>query len=143
MSVTGFYNGNVQVPVSQALAGTGVTKIGDTATNDSQTLASVAFCNDNAGTVTCQLRWYDAANAVEHLVWQGPVETKKSVVLRLTAEQASKAFPRVDVEASSDGKTVRAYFQQPSDLWNMRPVLALAYEAETKRKETDGAEESP
>ncbi|WP_313195855.1 hypothetical protein [Shinella zoogloeoides] len=81
MSVTGFYNGNVQVPVSQALAGTGVTKIGDTASNDSQTLASVAFCNDNAGTVTCQLRWYDAANAVEHLVWQGPVETKKSVVL--------------------------------------------------------------
>ena len=81
MSVVGNYAGNVQIPVSQSLSGTGTTKIGDAVSDDSLTLASVGFCNDNAGTVNCQLRWYDAANAVEHLVWQGPVETKKSVVL--------------------------------------------------------------
>lgn len=81
MSVTGFYNGNVQVPVSQMLTGTGVTRIGDAMTDNTNTVASAAFCNDTGGAVVCQLRWFDAVNAVERLIWQGSVASKETKVL--------------------------------------------------------------
>lgn len=81
MSVTGFYNGNVQVPVSQALTNTSTTRIGDAMTDKTMTVASVAFCNDTGAAVVCQLRWYDSVNAVEHLIWQGSVPTKETGIL--------------------------------------------------------------
>ena len=81
MSVQGNYAGNLQVPVSQALTDTSTTKIGDTATDDSLTLASVAFCNDNGGSVTCQLHWYDSVNTTEYLVWQGAVSDNETKIV--------------------------------------------------------------
>lgn len=81
MSVQGNYAGNLQVPVSQALTDTSVTTIGDPATDDSLTIASVAFCNDSGGSVICQFRWYSAENAAEHLVWQGDVSDNETKVL--------------------------------------------------------------
>lgn len=74
MSVNGNYAGNVYVPVCQTLANTSKTDIAEMEDN-SLTLASFAFCNDNASAVICQLYWYDAAAAVEHLVWQKSIAT--------------------------------------------------------------------
>lgn len=79
MSVTGYYTGNVQVPVSALLANTSKTKIGETASDDSLTLASWMFCNDNGSAVVCQLLWYDSTNAVERLVWQRSVPNDDSL----------------------------------------------------------------
>lgn len=81
MSVTGYYTGNVEIPVCQALANTSTTKIGDAAGNDTLTLASAAFCNDTGGAQVCQLLWYDASTTTEHLVWQGSVANDETKVL--------------------------------------------------------------
>jgi hypothetical protein len=75
MSITANYTGNLQVPVCQTLANTTKIAVGSAMTDDSLTLASFAFCNDNASAVVCQLYWYDAANTTEHLVWQKSVAT--------------------------------------------------------------------
>lgn len=75
MSVTGNYAGNVETPVCQTIANTTKIKVGDTMTDDSLTLASFAFCNDNASAVVCQLYWYRNSTAVEALVWQKSVAT--------------------------------------------------------------------
>ncbi len=81
MSVTGYYTGNVQVPVSQVLASASVTRIGEAMTDNTNTVASVAFCNDTAGAVVCQLRWYDVVNTTERLVWEGSVASKETKIL--------------------------------------------------------------
>lgn len=81
MSVTGFYTGNVEIPVCQTLAGTSTTKIGDAADNDTLTLASAAFCNDNGSNQVCQLFWYDASTTTERLIWQGSVTNDETKVL--------------------------------------------------------------
>lgn len=88
MAVNGNYAGNVQVPVCQTLANTTKIAVGSAMTDDTLTLASFAFCNDNGGAVICQLYWYDAANTTEHLVWQKSVandttETVENLPLRL------------------------------------------------------------
>lgn len=88
MAVNGNYAGNVQVPVCQTLANTTKIAVGAAMTDDTLTLASWAFCNDNASAVVCQLYWFDFANNVEHLVWQKSVaidttETVENLPLRL------------------------------------------------------------
>lgn len=79
MSIQGNFTGNVQVPVSQELANTSTTKIGDTMTDDSLTLAGFVIANDSAGAVVTSLFWYDARTTTERLVW------KKSVAANDTA----------------------------------------------------------
>lgn len=79
MSVTGYYTGNVETPISALLTNTTKTKIGDTAANDTLTLASWMFCNDNGASVVCQLYWWDSRNAVERLVWQKSVSNDDSL----------------------------------------------------------------
>lgn len=75
MSLTGNYSGNLQVPIGQVLANTTKIIVGAAMTDDAMTLASFAFCNGNAGTVTMQLYWYDAANTTERLIWQKALAT--------------------------------------------------------------------
>lgn len=75
MSVTGNYAGNLYVPICQTLANTTKIEVGAAMDDDSLTLASFAFCNDNASAVVCQLYWYDAANTTEHLIWQKSAAT--------------------------------------------------------------------
>lgn len=81
MSVTGNYTGNIQVPVCQTLANTTKIAVGSAMTDDSLTLASFSFCNDNASAVVCQLYWYDAANTTENLVWQKSVATDDTTIV--------------------------------------------------------------
>lgn len=81
MSVTGNYSGNVEIPVCQTIANTTKIKVGDTMTDDTLTLASFAFCNDNASAVVCQLYWYRAATTTESLVWQKSVATDATEIV--------------------------------------------------------------
>ncbi|ANK73732.1 hypothetical protein FA04_14550 [Ensifer adhaerens] len=81
MAVTGNYAGNVYVPICQTLANTTKIAVGTAMDDDTLTLASFAFCNDNASAVVCQLYWYDAANTTEHLIWQKPVATDATEVV--------------------------------------------------------------
>ncbi|MDX1222695.1 hypothetical protein GOL85_13280 [Sinorhizobium medicae] len=88
MGVQGNYAGNLYAPICQTLANTTKIKVGDTMDDDTLTLSSFAFCNDNGSAVVCQLYWYDAANTTEHLVWQKSVaddttEVVESLPLRL------------------------------------------------------------
>lgn len=75
MGVQANYAGNLYGPVCQTLANTTKIALGTAMDDDSLTVASFAFCNDNASAVVCQLYWYDAANTTEHLVWQKSVAT--------------------------------------------------------------------
>lgn len=79
MSVTGYYNGNVHVPIVQTLTDTSETTIGDAAVNDTLTLASFAFCNDNGSAKVCQLKWYDGSTS--HLIWQGSVSNDATAIV--------------------------------------------------------------
>lgn len=81
MAVTGNYAGNLEIPVCQTLANTTKIKVGDTMTDDSLTLASFAFCNDNASAVVCQLYWYRASTTTESLIWQKSVATDATEVV--------------------------------------------------------------
>lgn len=81
MSVTGNYTGNLQVPVSQTLANTTKIIVGTAMADDTMTLASWAFCNDNASAVVMQLYWYDFANTTERLIWQKSVATDDTVII--------------------------------------------------------------
>lgn len=81
MSVTGNYSGNVQVPVSQTLANTTKIIVGAAMADNSMTLASWAFCNDNASAVIMQLYWYDFANTTERLIWQKSVATDTTEIV--------------------------------------------------------------
>lgn len=81
MSVTANYTGNLQVPISQTLTNTTKIIVGTAMTDDSLTLASFVFCNDNASAVVCQLYWYDFANTTEHLVWQKSVATDDTTII--------------------------------------------------------------
>jgi len=88
MAVTGNYSGNVEIPVCQTLANTTKIKVGDTMADDTLTLGSFAFCNDNGGAVVCQLYWYRASTTTEALVWQKSVandatEIVENIPLRL------------------------------------------------------------
>lgn len=80
MSVNANYNGGIQSPVSQVLAGATTTKIGSTATDNSLILASWAITNDTGGTVNVYLYWYSASAATEYLIWQKPLATKDTAV---------------------------------------------------------------
>lgn len=80
MSVQGNYAGNLYVPICTTLANTTKTTVA-TMDDDSLTLASFAFCNDNASAVICQVYWYDAAAAVEHLVWQKSAATDTTEIV--------------------------------------------------------------
>lgn len=81
MGVQGNYAGNLYVPICQTLANTTKIAIGTAMDDDSLTLSSFAFCNDNAAAVICQLYWYDAANNVEHLIWQKSTATDTTEVV--------------------------------------------------------------
>lgn len=81
MSVTGNYTGNVQVPISQTLANTTKIIVGAAMADDTLTLASFSFCNDNAASVVMQLYWYDFANTTEHLIWQKSVATDTTEIV--------------------------------------------------------------
>lgn len=81
MTVAGNYAGNVEIPVCQTLANTTKIKVGDTMSDDSLTLASFAFCNDNASAVVCQLYWYRGATATEALIWQKSVATDTTEIV--------------------------------------------------------------
>lgn len=81
MSIAGNYAGNVYVPTCQTIANTTKIAVGSAMTDDTLTLASFAFCNDNASAVVCQLYWYDAANTTEHLIWQKSVATDTTEVV--------------------------------------------------------------
>ena len=81
MAVTGNYAGNVEIPVCQTLANSTKIKVGDTMSDDSLTLASFAFCNDNASAVVCQLYWYRASTTTESLVWQKSVATDTTEIV--------------------------------------------------------------
>lgn len=81
MSIAGNYAGNVEIPVCQTIANTTKIKVGDTMTDDTLTLASFAFCNDNASAVVCQLYWYRASTTTEALVWQKSVATDTTEIV--------------------------------------------------------------
>lgn len=81
MSVAGNYAGNLEIPVTQTIANTTKIKVGDTMSDDSLTLASFAFCNDNGGAIVCQLYWYRAATTTESLVWQKSVANDDTTVV--------------------------------------------------------------
>lgn len=90
---------------------------------------TVSYLGINLGKVR---RWF------MRVLTNGP---RRNIVFRMTAEQAARLGARSDIEVMSDGN-VRAYFQHPSDLWNLKPVITLAYELETKRKDTEAVEEA-
>lgn len=81
MGVQANYAGNLYVPVCQTLANTTKIALGTAMDDDSLTVASFAFCNDNASAVVCQLYWYDASTTTEHLVWQKSVATDTTEVV--------------------------------------------------------------
>lgn len=81
MAVNGNYAGNIEIAVCQTLANTTKIKIGDAMTDDTLTLASFAFCNDNASAVVCQLYWYRVATGTESLIWQKSVATDDTTVV--------------------------------------------------------------
>ncbi|RVI91824.1 hypothetical protein [Sinorhizobium meliloti] len=104
MSVTGNYAGNLYVPVCRALANTTKTAVA-VMDDNSLTLTSFAFCNDNAGAVVCQLYWYDAAAATEYLIWQKSVATDdtttvENLPLRLRAADEIRVVGNASVSVT-------------------------------------------
>lgn len=81
MSVQGNYAGNLEIPVCQTIANTTKVKVGDTMSDDTLTLASWSFCNDNGSAVVCQLYWYRASSATEHLIWQKSIANDTAEII--------------------------------------------------------------
>lgn len=80
MSVNANYGGNIAKPVHIVLAGTTTTLVGTAMTDNSMSLSSWAFCNPTGGAVTCDLYWYEALTATEHLVWRKSVAANDTTI---------------------------------------------------------------
>lgn len=73
-----FYNnadGTPEPPICTQLTATTLTTI-YTATDNSYTLDTATFVNNNTGSVDCTLYWRQNGTAVDALVWVGTVRSK-------------------------------------------------------------------